>query len=102
MVIKLIEVVFIVLDLKFFDMRVETLASIKIKEESVVITEAKSSVEYLKHFLMFLGFIFIFHGQYYKVGSVSIKARMERSFKTYTFEAGDSAQLVATLYTPAV
>ena len=102
MVIKLIEVVFIVLDLKFFDMRVETLAPIKIKEESVVITEAKSSVEYLKHFLMFLGFIYIFEGQYYKVGSISIKDRMERSFKTYTFEAGDSAQLVATLYTPAV
>ena len=101
MVIKLIEVVFIVLDLKFFDMRVETLAPYKIKEESVVITEAKSSVEYLKHFLMFLGFIYIFEGQYYKVGSISIKDRMERSFKTFTFEAGDTAQLVATLYTPA-
>lgn len=82
-------------------MKMERLGVFRIKAESASTTAAKMGVQRLKTFLMALGLSYILYGQYYKVGEVNIQSIIERSFKNYTFEVADSAQLVATLYTPA-
>ena len=91
----------IIKNIKFFLMKLESLASQRVKPESFVTTQAKLGVQRLKAILMLLGLIYILIGQYYKIGEIEIRQIIERSNKTYTFEAADSVQLVATAYVPA-